>query len=91
MKVCIACGMPMEKKSDFPGGDEQKDYCIYCASPDGSMRSFEEAKAGMTKFIMESQGFDEKAAEKIAVSSMSKLPAWKDRQITGERSGTVCR
>ena len=77
MKVCIACGMPMETASDFPGGDEQKDYCVYCARPDGSMRSFEEAKVGMTKFIMQTQGFDEAVATKIAVGSMKKLPAWK--------------
>jgi hypothetical protein len=27
---------------------------------------------------METQGFDESAAAKIAVNSMKKLPAWKD-------------
>ncbi len=78
MKICIACGMPMNKTTDYPGGDTQKDYCIYCARPDGTMRSFEETKAGMTHFIMKTQGFDEKAAEKVAVSSMRKLPAWKE-------------
>lgn len=77
MKECIACGMPMEKESDYPGGDMQKDYCVYCARKDGTMRSFEEAKEGMTHFIMKTQGFDETAAEKIAVNSMRRLPAWK--------------
>ena len=76
MKVCIACGMPMEKTSDYPEGDVTKDYCVYCAHPDGTMQSFEEKKAGMTEFIMKSQGFDREAAVKIAESSMSKLPAW---------------
>lgn len=77
MKTCIACGMPMEKASDYPGGDEKKDYCIYCARPDGTMQSFEEKKAGLTEFIMKTQGFDESAALKVAVNSMKKLPAWK--------------
>lgn len=77
MKLCIACGMPMNQASDFPGGDTGKDYCVHCAHPDGSMQSFEEKKAGMTRFIMDSQGFDEKAAAKIAESAMRKLPAWK--------------
>lgn len=77
MKVCIACGMPMNKESDFPGGDVKKDYCIYCAHPDGTMQSFEEKRAGMIQFIRETQGFDEKAASKIAENSMRKLPAWK--------------
>jgi len=78
MKVCIACGMPMEKASDYPEGDVTKDYCVYCANHDGAMQSFEEKKAGMTEFIMKSQGFDREAAVKIAENSMSKLPAWKE-------------
>jgi len=41
------------------------------------MQSFEEKKAGMTNFIIKTQGFDEKAAAQMAESSMKKLPAWK--------------
>lgn len=78
MKICIACGMPMNKTSDYPQGDVRKDYCIYCMNPDGSMQSFEEKKAGMIRFVMKSQGFDEKAAVKIAESIMKKLPAWRE-------------
>jgi hypothetical protein len=78
MKVCIACGMPMNEISDFPGGDTGKDYCIHCARPDGSMQSFEEKKAGMISFIVKTQEFDEKAAAKIAENTMRKLPAWKE-------------
>ena len=63
MKICIACGMPMENASDFPGGDMEKDYCIHCARPDG--------------FIMKTQGFDESAAIESALNGMKKLPAWK--------------
>lgn len=77
MKVCISCGMPMKKASEFAGGDTGKDYCVHCAHADGSMQSFEEKKAGMTDFIMRTQGFDEKAAALIAESNMKKLPAWK--------------
>ncbi len=40
MKTCVACGMPMTKSTDFPLGDESKDYCVYCARPDGSMQSY---------------------------------------------------
>lgn len=78
MKVCIACGMPMKEVSDFSGGDTNKDYCIHCARPDGSMQSFEEKKAGMISFIVKTQGFDEKAAMKIAEGNMKRLPAWKE-------------
>lgn len=78
MKICIACGMPMEKESDFAGGDNSKDYCTYCARPDGSMQSFDEKRAGMISFTIKAQGFDEKAAAKIVESNMKRLPAWKD-------------
>lgn len=78
MKTCIACGMPMKEVSDFAGGDTSKDYCTYCARPDGSMQSFEEKKASMISFIIKTQGFDYKAAAKIAESNMKRLPAWKD-------------
>ena len=77
VKKCISCGMPLREKSDYPLGDTSKDYCTYCARPDGSMKSYEEAKEGMTGFIMKTQGFDKKAAEKAAVEMMKKNPAWK--------------
>ncbi len=77
MKVCIACGMPMEDISDFAANDPNKDYCVHCARPNGEMQSFEEKKMNLTKFIVRTQGFDESAAEKMAESMMGKLPAWK--------------
>jgi Tfp pilus tip-associated adhesin PilY1 len=79
MKNCIACGMPMENKSDFAMSDENKDYCIHCARPDGTMHSFDEQKESMTSFIIKTQGLDHGVAENAALSMMKKLPAWKDR------------
>ena len=80
MKICIACGMPMDKPSDFAMGDENKDYCCYCCNPDGSMQSYEEKLKGMTAFIVRTQGLDEKAARSAAQNMMAKLPAWIDNQ-----------
>ena len=77
MKTCIACGMPMKKAPEFAMGDESKDYCAHCARPDGSMKSFEEQKEGMTNFIIKTQGLAREAAEGAALSMMKKLPAWK--------------
>lgn len=77
MKSCIACGMPMSKPEDFPGGDESKDYCVYCARPDGSMQSYPEKLKGTTEFIMRTQGFDGQAAHALAVRTLAQLPAWK--------------
>ncbi len=76
MKTCIACGMPMKSASDFAMNDPNKDYCVHCARPDGTMHSFEEKKAGMTEFIIKTQGFDREAAGKMAENMMRKLPAW---------------
>lgn len=77
MKTCIACGMPMTKSTDYPLGDESKEYCVYCARPDGSMQSYPEKLQGMTEFIIRTQGFDAQAARKAAASALAKLPAWK--------------
>lgn len=77
MKTCISCGMPMTKLSDYPQGDESKDYCIYCAREDGSMQSYPEKLKGTTDFLVRTQGLDEKAAHELAVRTMAKLPAWK--------------
>lgn len=79
IKNCVACGMPMKTSSEFAMGDTSKDYCVYCARPDGSMQSFEEKKAGLTQFILKTQGLDEAVAESAAVSMMRKLPAWQGR------------
>lgn len=79
MKMCIACGMPMTKPEDFAQGDESKDYCRYCARPDGSMQSYDEKRDSMTHFIVRTQGLDETAARGVAERNMAKLPAWSGR------------
>ena len=78
MKQCISCGMPMEKPEHFPKAKSDADWCVHCARPDGSMRSYDESLIGMTAFIVKSQGMDESAAREVAKTMMSKLPAWKD-------------
>ena len=76
MKTCIACGMPMRKTEEFAMGDENKDYCVYCARPDGTMQSFEEKKENLTMFIIRTQGLSKDVAENAALAMMRKLPAW---------------
>ncbi|GFP77651.1 zinc ribbon domain-containing protein [Clostridium fungisolvens] len=76
MKTCIACGMPMETVEDFASKDERKDYCKYCARPDGAMQSYEEKLSSLTNFIIKTQGLDTNVANEVAKSMMAKLPAW---------------
>ena len=78
MKQCIACGMPMREPKDFACGDVNKDYCVYCARPDGTMQSFEEKKKSMTEFLIKTQGLTNDAALKTAENMMKKLPAWQN-------------
>jgi len=70
--------MPMEKKEDYPLGDESKDYCVHCARADGSMQSYEERAEALAAFVVRTQGLDEAAARKAAEAMMRRLPAWKD-------------
>ena len=76
-QTCISCGMPMIKPDDHAQGDPTKDYCLYCARPDGTMRSYEEALEGMTQFAARSQGISLDAAREVARGIMAELPAWK--------------
>lgn len=78
-KMCISCGMPMNKPEDFAAGDESKDFCVHCARPDGSLKTYAEALVGMTGFIVRTQGLDDGAAKEAAKAMMAKMPAWKDR------------
>jgi hypothetical protein len=77
MKNCIACGMPMVKPGEFAMGDVTKDYCVHCARADGTMQSYSEKLESLSRFIVKTQGFDEKAARASAKEMMAKLPAWK--------------
>ena len=75
-KTCISCGMPMRTKEEFPLGDTSKDFCVYCARPDGSLKSYDEALNGMTNFMVSTQGLDTTVARETAKSMMAKMPAW---------------
>jgi hypothetical protein len=77
---CISCGMPMEKAADHAMGDETKGYCLHCARPDGTMKSYQEALDFMSAFIVRTEGRNEEAAREKARAWMARQPAWKDRQ-----------
>jgi hypothetical protein len=68
--------MPLQSAEDYPNGNTELDYCVHCARPDGSMRSYDEALEGMTQFMVRTQGIDEGVARGVAADMMSKLPAW---------------
>jgi hypothetical protein len=73
---CIACGMPLSSPEDHAMGDPGKDYCVHCARSDGTMVSRDEARQGLTAFMVKTQGIDESAAEQAVDQLMAELPAW---------------
>jgi len=81
-KTCIACGMPMTKVEHYPAGNTSKNYCVHCAKPDGSMRTYDEALEGMTRFMIRSQGMEEAPARAAVKEMMARLPAWQG--VTGK-------
>jgi uncharacterized glyoxalase superfamily protein PhnB len=74
--ICMSCGMPMTKLEDFAGGNPDSTYCVHCARPDGSLKSYEEALNGMVDFMMQSLSMDRETAESAAREYMAKMPAW---------------
>jgi hypothetical protein len=78
-KLCISCGMPLEKVEDFPLGDRSKDWCVHCARPDGSLQSYEERVEGMAGFLVRTQALAQDAAKTTARTLMAQFPAWQGR------------
>ena len=78
-KNCVACGMPMAKPADFAAGDELKDYCKFCARPDGSMQSYSQKLDSMSNFMAKDRGLSKDDARSAARELMADLPAWKDK------------
>jgi lactate dehydrogenase-like 2-hydroxyacid dehydrogenase len=73
----------MGSPEDFAMGDESKDYCRYCARPDGLMQSYEEKIESFTAFIVGTQGIEESLAREMVEDFMANLPAWKNHGPKG--------
>lgn len=79
MKLCISCGAPMRKKTDFPVGDESLEYCKFCARPDGTMLTYEEKLEGLAEAFFRTKKMDREAARRVAARLMATQPAWQGR------------
>ncbi|MBD3387841.1 MAG: hypothetical protein GF416_02225 [Candidatus Altiarchaeales archaeon] len=86
MVDCESCGMPMEKLGDFGGGKMENRFCVHCCDGEGNLKSREEVRSGMARFMMSPEGETMlgrkiesiEEAEKLAEAHMSNMPAWKD-------------
>lgn len=91
-KFCAACGMPMTKKEDFAGGNENSEFCQFCTNADGSVKTCEEIFEGGVGFFMSQIGEDRKMAEKIVRKNMSMQPYWQGKDcevLKGEMATDV--
>jgi hypothetical protein len=77
-KKCISCGMPMLSPTDHAMGDENREYCLYCARPDGEMKSYDEALESVSQFIQSTRSLSADEARRVAEAEMAELPAWRD-------------
>jgi hypothetical protein len=78
-KFCQACGMPLTKKEDFAGGDENSNFCQFCVNADGSVKSCEEIFEGGVQYFISEIGGDRKTAEKITRKNMKGQPYWQGK------------
>lgn len=76
MKLCISCGAPLRKPSDYPLGHEGLDYCKFCARPDGSMLSWEEKLEGLAEAFVRTKKVDRETARRMAGRLLATQPAW---------------
>jgi len=75
MKFCFSCGMPLEPNNTKTSSN----YCQYCTTSDGKLKSREETMQGIMQWIKSWQPdmTDEKARVRAA-SYMKAMPAWAD-------------
>lgn len=78
--TCNSCGMPLEKPEDFGSHQGGETHCVYCVNTDGTLKSYEEVLQGTVEHLVQFQGLDHKAAEKMAIDMLQNLPAWKSRR-----------
>lgn len=78
-KFCQACGMPLAKPEDFAGGNENSDFCLYCADENGQVKSCAEIFEGGVQFFVNQTGSDRALAERLTRKNMKRLPYWQDK------------
>ena len=71
--------MPMSKKEDFAGGDENSAFCLYCADENGNVKSCEEIFEGGVRFFMNVLGGDRAMAEKVTRKNMNGQSYWQGK------------
>ncbi|MBD3349626.1 MAG: hypothetical protein GF400_10595 [Candidatus Eisenbacteria bacterium] len=72
-QFCRSCAMPINE----PNLEQMSEaYCEHCMNDEGTLKSRDEVKAGIARWIMAWQHVDEETAMKRAEHYMHAMPAW---------------
>lgn len=73
MKFCYACGMPLDGKT----AGQKENYCSYCLTADGELKSREEVRQGIAQWMkMWQPDVDDEKASIRADAYMNGMPEW---------------
>lgn len=72
-RFCLSCGMPL----DTATGNISDDYCNYCTTSEGQLKSRQEVLSGIARYLkMLQPDLDDVKAASRAESYMNAMPAW---------------
>ena len=72
-RFCISCGMPLDDTTQNTSGN----YCDYCITSNGQLKSREEVSQGIAQYLkMLQPDIDDAKALTRAASYMNAMPAW---------------
>ena len=83
MKRCISCGRII--KDDMVdkagnGKNEELKYCSECLDENGKLKTYDQVSESLAKYLIRTQGLDEKAAENASKAIASSQPEWNKKQ-----------
>ncbi len=83
MRRCISCGRII-KDDDIDtagsGKNEELKYCSECLDENGKLKTYDEVSESLAKYLIRTQGLDEKAALNAAKAIASSQPEWNKKQ-----------
>lgn len=89
MKICIACGMPLNSPEDYSQGDINSQFCLHCTDQNGKIKSCQEIFQGGINFFINAIGASTQETERLVRKNMNSLPYWQDNPckcLEGEES-----
>ncbi len=83
MRRCISCGRIIKDDTVDTAGNgknEELKYCSECLDENGKLKTYDEVSESLAKYLIRTQGLDEKAALNAAKAIASSQPEWDKKQ-----------